>query len=154
MAAEQDSIERHIVIDAPTERVWQLISEPGWWINDGAIVAHRIERRDELAIVHDPVHGVFALRTVALDRPRYAAFRWQDDPDDVDGAPTLVELTLETLAEASVRVTVLESGFASLPVSAAQRRQRIEQHESGWTKELGLAQGVLEQRSAAQSVSG
>ena len=30
-----DRIEREIHVDAPIERVFALVSEPGWWIEDG-----------------------------------------------------------------------------------------------------------------------
>lgn len=30
----QDSIERNITIAAPIERVWDLVTEPGWWVPD------------------------------------------------------------------------------------------------------------------------
>ena len=40
--------ERQIDIDATAERVWALVSTPGWWINDGTIVEHLIERRGDL----------------------------------------------------------------------------------------------------------
>lgn len=36
----QDAIEDTIEIDAPAEQVWPLISEPGWWINDGSYRDH------------------------------------------------------------------------------------------------------------------
>ena len=35
-----DTIEREILINAPMERVWALVSEPGWFINAGQIRAH------------------------------------------------------------------------------------------------------------------
>ena len=28
----QDTIERSIAIAAPIERVWELVTEPGWWV--------------------------------------------------------------------------------------------------------------------------
>ncbi|MGI9002113.1 MAG: hypothetical protein ACR2GH_10630 [Pseudonocardia sp.] len=30
-----DRIEREILINTPLDRVWDLVSEPGWWIGDG-----------------------------------------------------------------------------------------------------------------------
>ncbi|MFD9663074.1 hypothetical protein ACFWAY_15825 [Rhodococcus sp. NPDC059968] len=33
--SSQDRIEREIQIDAPIERVFRLVSEPGWFIGDG-----------------------------------------------------------------------------------------------------------------------
>ena len=63
MTDTTDRIERQIDIDAPAERVWRLVSEPGWWINNGTIVEHKIERVGDLDIVHDPDHGEFPIRT-------------------------------------------------------------------------------------------
>ena len=51
--ADHDRIEREITIDAPVDRVWTLVSEPGWYINDKQITEHRIETRGEVTIVHD-----------------------------------------------------------------------------------------------------
>jgi hypothetical protein len=39
-----DRIEREIVIDATVARVWQLVSEPGWWIGDGDRTDHVLTR--------------------------------------------------------------------------------------------------------------
>ncbi len=39
-----DRIEREIAIEATAERVWQLVSEPGWYVNDSVITDHRIDR--------------------------------------------------------------------------------------------------------------
>ncbi|WP_246623126.1 SRPBCC family protein [Streptomyces malaysiensis] len=36
---ELDRIARQIDIDAPAERVWELIARPGWYVNDGAVEA-------------------------------------------------------------------------------------------------------------------
>ena len=35
MTDTKDRIERKIEIDAPAEWVWLLVSQPGWWIDDG-----------------------------------------------------------------------------------------------------------------------
>ena len=153
MTDDVDIIERTVEINAPAERVWDLVAEPGWDINDGAIVAHRIDRDGDLSYVHDEKHGRFAFATVSLDRPRYAAFRWLDNPDAADSASTLVEFTITALAADSVTLTVVESGFASLPGSALDRRRRWEENTEGWTLELGLARGLLEQHSVAVPVS-
>jgi hypothetical protein len=64
----EDRIERQIDIDASAERVWRLISEPGWWINDGRIIGHRLEQHDGYTLMHDPKHGAFAIQTVEVRR--------------------------------------------------------------------------------------
>lgn len=144
MTAELDRIEREIAIAAPAARVWDLISEPGWYINDGAITADRVQGGDELNTVHDPVHGSFTFCTVALDEPRYAAFRWLADHDKPEGPSTLVEFWIEEQADDSVLLRVAESGFASLPGDAAERRKRYDGNAEGWTFEMGLAKQLLE----------
>jgi uncharacterized protein YndB with AHSA1/START domain len=144
MTEEFDRIERQIDIDAPADRVWSLISEPGWYINDSQITEHRIERSGDVDIVHDPVHGAFALRTVTLDPPKYAAFRWLSDPEDTAGASTLVEFWIDETSPRSVVLRVAESGFASLPVDATERRKKFDENTQGWIQELGIAKHHLE----------
>jgi uncharacterized protein YndB with AHSA1/START domain len=137
----QDRIERTIEIDAPAERVWQLVSQPGWWINDGSIVDHKVERVGDLDIVHDLVHGEFKIRTERLDAPRYAAFRWIAQEPDQSGnvASTLTEFWIDDRDGAGVTLRVAESGFASLDVSAEQRRKHLDENTEGWELELGAA---------------
>lgn len=139
-----DRIEKQIDIDAAADRVWSLISEPGWYINDKAIRDHRIERSGDVDIVHDPVHGAFAIRTVTLDPPKYAAFRWIADAEHVDGPSTLVEFWIDEKGADSVVLKVVESGFASLPGDAAERRKKFDDNTEGWTIELGVAKAHLE----------
>lgn len=134
---EFDRIEREIAIDAPAERVWQLISEPGWYINDSAITEHRLEQRGELTVVHDPTYGEFAFRIVELNQPRYAAFRWHIDVDP-SSSSTLVEFWI-TPSDSGVVLRVVESGFASLSEPEADRRSRFDDHSGGWPTELELA---------------
>lgn len=142
---ELDRIERQIAIEAPAARVWKLVSEPGWYINDEQITPHRIERRGDLEIVHDPHHGAFAFVTVELDEPRYAAFRWLTDVDAPDGSSTLVEFRIEETSPTSVVLTVVESGFASLTESAQARRSRYDDHVGGWRVEMALAKRHVEE---------
>ncbi len=140
--AEFDRIEREISIDAPADRVWSLVSEPGWFINDKAITEHRIERNGDLSTIHDPVHGAFTFRTVELDEPRYAAFRWLADSSDPQSDSTLVEFWI-TPSDSGVLLKVVESGFASLPGTEAERRARFDGNNEGWTIELELARTHL-----------
>jgi uncharacterized protein YndB with AHSA1/START domain len=137
-------IERSIEIHADLDKVWELVSQPAWWINDGTVVDHRIERDGDLSIVHDDVHGIFHLRTVHLDRPRYAAFRWlsRDGGGDLEEA-TLVEFWITAGPEGRVTVRVVESDFDRVPGSDAERRRQIEDNTEGWTVELDAARAFL-----------
>ena len=144
-----DRIERQIEIEAPAQRVWDLVSEPGWYINDGTVVDHRIERDGDVDVVHDPVHGAFRFRTVALDPPRYAAFRWLSDEPGPEGgeAGTLVEFWLDERTD-GVTLRVAESGFASLGGTEDDRRRRVAENTDGWEKELVVARAHLAGQAA------
>lgn len=147
MSEGTDRIERSIEIDADSGRVWRLVSEPGWWINDGRVTEHRIEHDGDLAIVHDPVYGAFPVRTVRLDPPHYAAYRWLT-PDDagraVDERSTLVEFWIEDREGPGVLLRVVESGLDALDAAEDQRRRNLDEHTEGWEAELAAARLVLD----------
>src|SRR5690606_14894963 len=92
--------------------------------------------------VHDPVHGPFVFRTVALEAPTYAAFRWLADAADPASASTLVEFTLTPYGD-EVELRVVESGFATLPGDARKRRAVYDENADGWRTELRLAREHL-----------
>ncbi|WP_049576103.1 SRPBCC domain-containing protein [Streptomyces sp. SBT349] len=151
---ENDRIEREIAIAAPAERVWDLISRPGWFINDGAVIEHRIEDRGDLHIVHDPVHGAFPIRTESLDPPRYAAFRWLAEEGEGGGgaASTLVEFWIDDARDGGVVLRVVESGFSSLGGSEEDRRRRIEENTEGWVTELAAARSFSDPLTVERSL--
>jgi uncharacterized protein YndB with AHSA1/START domain len=141
-----DRIEQQIDIEATAQRVWELISTPGWWINDGAIIEHRVDQRESHVVVHDPVHGEFVLRIEALESPRYAAYRWFSDASAaaygdpaLDGSSTLVEFWIEERDGGGVTLRVAESGFEGLDRTAEERRKMFDENTEGWTIELAAA---------------
>ena len=146
-----DEIVRSIHVEASAETVFDVISEPGWFINDGAYREHEIRRDGSRATVVDPVHGEFQLEVVTLDPPRRAVFRWLGgDAGSLEDFPSnTVEFTIED-QEAGVRLTVRETGFAGLDEDAAARRARFESNDSGWVEELGVAKAQAEQRTQAE----
>lgn len=146
-----DTIERSIDIDAPAESVWDLVSEPGWFINGGQIVEHVIERLDDhRAVVHDETVGRFTVETVQLDPPRYASYRWESG-EKLDGTAyempsTLVEFFISDRA-GGVTLRVVESGFASWDADTVKRRRSFDENSEGWEAELAEAKRVLEDGS-------
>lgn len=134
-----DRIERSIEIAASAERVWPIVCEPGWWINDGTIVAHRISDGDDgTVIVHDDTHGAFRLRVEKLDAPHYAAFRWigREDQAAERGSGTLTEFWLEETT-GGVVLRVVESGLDQIAVE--QREAYLKDNTEGWETELAAA---------------
>ncbi|XVX20648.1 ATPase [Actinomycetota bacterium] len=141
-----DAIERSITIDAPRERVWQLISEPGWWINEGEIREHEIVSDGSVHRVTDSKHGTFTVETVEAREGEYAAYRWLSNPD-ADGEPeptlnTLVEFTIS--GDGPVEVTVRESGFLPGDVPDEIRERDYRENSGGWEHELAAAKRHLE----------
>ena len=146
-------IERSIAIAATPERVWQIVSEPGWWINGGTLRPHRIEDAgDGTSIVHDEEHGAFRIRTERLDPPRYAAFRWLGRADE-KGAGTLTEFWVEDAAPSGgsgagadgVILRVVESGLEN--VSDGEREAYLRDNTQGWETELAAARTAAEREA-------
>jgi uncharacterized protein YndB with AHSA1/START domain len=141
MSTRQASIERSITIQASAETVWGIVSEPGWWVNSGTLVEHRIEDcGDGVQVVHDRDHGAFTLTTVALDPPRYASFRWH--PREPDEPATLTEFWIEDLPEGGVSLRVVESGFEGLP--ADELHAILTDNAQGWKLELDVVRSAVE----------
>ncbi|GHD26625.1 SRPBCC domain-containing protein [Nocardiopsis kunsanensis] len=134
-----DSVERHVDIDAPPERVWELLTRPGWFVNDGEIVAHDVEELDDgVHLVTDPVHGSFRVERVALEPHTRAAFR-RHRGTGADDPATLVEFHLEE-RPGGVRLTVVESGLQALGTG----RRLHEQQARGWSEGLATARAHTE----------
>jgi hypothetical protein len=127
-------VERSISVTAGLDRVWDLVTRPGWWINEGEIRDHAIERDGDLCRVRDPGCGEFEILTVTLEPRSYAAFRWRSDGIDrsVSGPTTLVEFWLDDHGDGTVTVRVVESGFDTLDSPEEARRD----NDKGWLREL------------------
>jgi len=143
-----DRIEREILIDAPIERVWSLVSEPGWWIGDGDRSGQVVTREGDLIVVDDPRYGRYPVLPVSNDAPRYASYRGGDDPSQTpaEGTSTLVEFFLTEQGDATL-LRVVESGFASLYPSAERRAAAVEDNIEGWEMQLGFAKRDAERAS-------
>jgi uncharacterized protein YndB with AHSA1/START domain len=136
-----DRIERETFIAAPLERVWTLITEAehlGRWFGDAGA---EIDLRPGGAIVlrwtdYGTSHG----RVVAVEPPTRFSYRWAPfkDPggeEPVEGNSTLVEFILQPEGDGT-RLRVVESGFATLDTSEAQRAENRKGNTDGWRQEL------------------
>ena len=110
-------IEHDTVIQAPIERVWDLLTQPAhvaaWYAFDGAEIDLRPGGR---LVFSWKEHGAFHGRVERVEPPRVFAFRFVGHLPDVAPAPgnsTLVEFTLTCEGQAT-RVRVLETGFDEL----------------------------------------
>lgn len=136
----QDKIEREIVINAPRGRVWDLVSEPGWWVGDGNEEGVVRTRRDEMVIVDHPKYGRRPVKVETVTPQSYLAYRWASEFPDVEpgeGTGTLVEFWLAD-HEGGTLLRVAESGFASLAKPEDEQRGAAERNGGGWDFELDL----------------
>ena len=147
-----DTIERDIFIAAPIEKVWELISVPGWWINDGPLDLGSVERlADDRAVVHHPDAGDLLVERLAADAPHTVTFRWLVSGAGVqrpDAAAdqflyTRVTFTLTT-EPGGTRLAVTEGGFATAAMDEKARGRAYADNSEGWEIELGAARAYLE----------
>lgn len=154
MTQMRDEITRTIDIHAPLDAVWELVSEPGWWINDGALGGHRLERDGAICLVHDAKLGTFPLGVEELDPPHRAVFTWLagergDAGTDGEQPRTRIEFVLAEEQPGTVTLTVTESGFAAM--TTEQHKRNFGDNASGWELEIGLARDVLEGKGSEES---
>jgi uncharacterized protein YndB with AHSA1/START domain len=132
-----DTIERETLIAAPVERVWSLITEAehlGTWFGDAGA---EIDLRPGGAMVlRWSEYGTTRGTVVAVEPRSRFSYRWAPfkDPggaEPVEGNSTLVEFTLEPHGDGT-RLRVVESGFASLATSDAQRSANHDGNTEGW----------------------
>jgi uncharacterized protein YndB with AHSA1/START domain len=130
-------IEQEITIRAGLDRVWDLVTRPGWWVPaDNEIPPDRT--LGSLTVRESQKFGRFVVEVVRLEPRTYAAFRWASEfpgEEPVPGKSTLVEFFIKPMGD-EIGVTVVESGFSSLDLPAARREQAWRGNTGGWQEEL------------------
>src|SRR5918995_991050 len=133
-----DRIEQEIVIEAPPEVVWELITDPqhvGAWFGDAAEIDLR--PGGDAALTWEG-YGTFLARVEKVEPPRFFSFRWArpTDTPPAEGNSTLVEFSLSAEGEGT-RLRVVESGFDTLALPEDEKAQRLADNTEGWKVELG-----------------
>ena len=127
-----DTIEREIVIAAPPERVYEIVTQPehmGVWFGDAGA-----ERDGNTIKMRWAEYGEAELRVVEEQPPTKFAYRW--DANDPGVGDTLVEFTLTPEGEGT-RVKVVESGWTKLTTAPERQSELREGNTRGWKSELG-----------------
>ena len=143
----EDRIEREVVVAAPRERVWQIITQAehiGKWFGDSA----EVDLRPGGAIVlrwdkHGTAYGMIE----KVDEPHYFSYRWNPgimDEKPTNEASTLVEFTLTPQGE-QTRVRVVETGFSRLPRNESERAEQFKDNSDGWAMQLRDLNEYVEQ---------
>jgi len=145
-----DRIEREIVVAAPAERLWEVLTRPehiGRWF-EGMDVELDL-RPGGMMVLTSQEFGKFQAIVDQVEPPRLFAYRWarHSDTPVSEGTATRVEFTLTPQGDGT-RVRVAESGFASTDAVKVDQARHAEANSQGWRQVLGSLQRYVEQRTA------
>ncbi len=141
-----DRIEREILIAAPPELVWAIVTEPehvGSWFSDSAEIDLWPGGK---AVFSWDEQGPAYARVEKVEPPHTFAFRWiRTGAEPRAGNATLVEFTLRAEGE-NTRLRVVETGFRELDWPEDDKTRYAEENTRGWALELGeLADYVMKE---------
>ena len=137
-----DRIEREVLIEAPVDVVWEVISQPEHivrWFSDEAeldlrpggdgLLTFEVKATDQPAAYH--------LRFEVVEPPRRLSYRWvyPHGEEPRPGNSMLVEFTLAE-DDGRTRLTVVESGLDLMPWPDDEKQSYADDHANGWAKHL------------------
>jgi len=133
-----ERIEREVLIEAPLEVVWAVVTESdhvAGWFGDSAEIDLRPGGE---AVLTWEKHGSALARVEKVEPPHTFSFRWARpmgaEPNESNS--TLVEFNLSAEGE-HTRLRVVESGFPSLEGSEEEKAAYADGNRKGWKAELG-----------------
>ena len=132
-----NAVEREVLIDAPLEVVWSIVTEQehiGRWLSDSAEID--VRPGGELVLRWDRLSGPARGTVERVERPYLFSFRWvtpepDRDPSALEGYLTLVEFVLRAEGDGTL-LRVVESGFASVEGTEQQNADLAARHTNGW----------------------
>ena len=133
-----ERIEREVLIEAPVDVVWAVVTEPdhvAGWFGDSAAIDLRPGGE---AVLTWEEHGSVLARVEQVEPPHTFSFRWARPmgAEPAEGNSTLVEFSLSAEGE-HTRLRVVESGFPALDGSDEEKATYAEGNRDGWKAELG-----------------
>lgn len=112
-----NDVTQAVEVDAPRERVWQLLTDPAelprWW-PDAAELEPRVGGRVKLDFGPGDVSG----EVTRWEPPSALAFTWV--PSNMPGLELHVTFTVDDLGGGRSRVQVVHSGFETAPAEARE----------------------------------
>ena len=112
-----DDVTQSVEVDAPRERVWQLLTEPEaltkWWPD-----AAQLEPRPGGRVVLNFGPGDVTGEITEWEPPSALGFTW--DASNMPGVRLHVAFTVDDLGGGRSRVQVVHSGLAGAPAEARE----------------------------------
>lgn len=142
----EDRIEQRVTIRAPHDKVWQLVTRPGWWLP--GTHAAPVRGPGRVTVEYGPDRCPYVIDVVRVEPRGYVSFRWASAFGGVapsSGKATLVELYVKPAGD-DIGVTVVESGFAALDLPELLREGERMGNTGGWQYELAGLRTKAEQR--------
>ncbi|MGP4106790.1 SRPBCC domain-containing protein [Virgibacillus sp. L01] len=142
---DNDRIKREIFINASVQTVWELISQPAWWVGD-APGPDKVQV-DGLRVIADTKYGKFPVLIEKVDPLNYLACRWASSfpgEEPREGNSTFIEFMLKEM-DGDSRLRVVESGFSSLTVSEEEKGKFLKGNVEGWKYQLEVLRKHAEQ---------
>ena len=145
-----DRIQREIVVAAPVERLWEVLTRPehiGRWFE--GMTAQVDLRPGGAMVMVNQEFGKFHAVIEQVEPPHRLTYRWARHPDTpvTEGTATLVEFTL-TPEGKGTRVRVVESGFTRTDAVKVDQQRHAEANSQGWLQVLDSLQRFVEQPTA------
>jgi len=141
----EDRIEQRITVRATQDKVWQLVTRPGWWLPGSKAEPARGPGR--VAVEYGGDHRPYVIDVVRVEPQGYVSFRWASafgGAPPAQGKSTLVECYVRPVGD-EVGVTVVESGFATLDLPDALREDERKGNTGGWRYEMAGLRTRVEQ---------
>jgi uncharacterized protein YndB with AHSA1/START domain len=145
----EGTIEQEILIEAPVEVVWRVLTEPEHlqgWFSDTAALDLRSGGAGRVTFDNRPKGSLVdvQVQVESVERPHRFAFRW-DHHAGAEAGPANslhVEFTLSSEG-AATRLKLIESGFEE-----SGREGKLESHRQGWATLLPKLADYAPARSA------
>jgi hypothetical protein len=132
----EDRIEQRITIRATQDKVWQLVTRPGWWLPGSDAEPARGPGR--VSVTYSGDTRPYVIDIVRVEPQGYASFRWASrfgGGEPAPGRATLVEFYLRPVGD-ELGVTVVESGFSQLDLPDSLREDELKGSQGSWQYEL------------------
>jgi uncharacterized protein YndB with AHSA1/START domain len=112
-----EDVTQAVEVDAPPDRIWQLLTDPAelprWW-PDAAELEPRVGGRVVLSFGPGDVSG----EVITWEPPSALGFTWE--ASNMPGVRLHVAFTVDDLGDGRSRVIVVHSGFEDAPTEARE----------------------------------